>query len=66
MKKAIDKATIVIDKALERYRPLAAQKVQEELCAECRDRRCEKGTYCKAYHRLVEATAWGMVSHENN
>jgi hypothetical protein len=62
----LDKAERVIQKALEGYKPLAERKVKEELCADCRDRRCEKGKPCKQYHRSVEAEAWDMVSHENN
>jgi hypothetical protein len=62
----MDKIEIIIQAALERYRPIAAQKVEEELCALCRDRRCEKGAYCNAYHLLLDAKAWEMVSAENN
>ncbi len=62
----MDKANIIIQTALERYRAIAATKVKEELCADCRDRRCEQGVPCKAYQRLVEAAAWDMVSAENN
>lgn len=62
----LDKAEIIIHKALEGYLPLAERKVKEELCADCRDRRCEQGRPCKEYHREVEAIAWDMISHENN
>ena len=62
----MDKAEIIIHKALEGYLPVAELRVKEDLCADCRDRRCEHGKPCKEYLRQVEAEAWNMVSHENN
>jgi hypothetical protein len=56
----------VIEKALERYRAEASEKVKQDLCAECRDRRCEQGTYCKRFEDSIQETAWDMVSSENN
>jgi hypothetical protein len=56
----------VIDKALERYRSQATQQVKESLCAECQDRRCDRGLHCKAFEDSIQETAWDMVSHENN
>jgi hypothetical protein len=60
------KQLIIIDKALERYRTQAVLSVRRSMCVLCRDRRCQQGIACKAYVEQVRATAWGMVSHENN
>ena len=60
------KGDIIIHKALEGYRPLVAAKVRQELCTECRDRRCDKGMVCRRYEQQVDQEAWEMASHENN
>jgi hypothetical protein len=56
----------VIEKALARYRAEASEKVKQDLCAECCDRRCDRGVYCRAFDESVQETAWDMVSSENN
>ena len=58
----MNKANIIIDAALERYRPVAAERVQRKLCDHCPDRRCESGASCNTYDLLVKATAWAMAS----
>jgi hypothetical protein len=60
------KANKVIDIALEKYKPAAVAKVQEEVCASCTDKRCEKGLPCHYFALSVKAEAWGMVPAENN
>jgi len=62
----MDKANIIINTALERYRPIAAEKVQRVLCDHCPDRRCERGERCNTYDLLVKASAWALASGENN
>jgi len=62
----MNKAEIIINVALERYRPMAAEKVQRRLCAECPDRKCERGEHCNTYELLVKASAWELASGENN
>ena len=62
----MDKADIIINTALERYRPIAAEKVQRRLCASCPDRRCEQGKRCNTYDLLVKASAWSLASGLNN
>jgi len=61
----MDKANIIINTALERYRPIAAEKVQRVLCDHCPDRRCERGEHCNNYDLLVKASAWALASGEN-
>jgi hypothetical protein len=62
----MSKADIIIDKALESYKPMAATKVQQTLCASCPDRRCEHGERCNTYDMLVKASAWALASGKNN
>jgi len=62
----MNKAEIIINAALERYKPIAAEKVQRVLCAQCTDRRCERGEHCNTYDLLVKASAWALASAENN
>ncbi len=62
----IDKANIIINAALERYKPTAAEKVRQVLCSRCTDRRCESGARCNTYDLLVKSTAWSLASGENN
>jgi hypothetical protein len=66
MKRPKSDAQKVIEKALARYRAAAGEKVKQDLCAECRDRRCDRGVYCRAFAESVQETAWDMVSSENN
>ena len=56
----------VVEKALARYRAEASEKVKQDQCAGCRDRRCDRGVYCRAFEESVQETAWDMVSSENN
>jgi hypothetical protein len=62
----MNRGDIVINTALERYKPIAAKKVQRRLCAECPDRKCERGERCNAYELLVKASAWSLASGKNN
>lgn len=62
----MDKANIIINAALERYRPIAAQKVQQALCSHCPNKSCESGAHCNAYALLVKSTAWAMASGQND
>jgi hypothetical protein len=62
----MDKADIIINAALEPYKPIAADKVKERLCARCPDRRCERGERCNTYEILVKASAWSLASGRNN
>lgn len=61
----MDKVKLVINKALEPYRPAAARQVEKELCSTCPDRRCETGVRCKTYHLFVDAKAWDMASGQD-
>jgi len=62
----MNKGDIIINAALERYKPIAAEKVQRRLCTKCPDRRCERGERCNTYDLLVKASAWSLASGENN
>jgi len=62
----MNKGDIIINAALERYRSIAAEKVQRRLCTQCPDRRCERGERCNTYELLVKASAWSLASGENN
>ncbi len=53
----MNKGDIIINAALERYRSIAAEKVQRRLCTQCPDRRCERGERCNTYELLVKASA---------
>jgi hypothetical protein len=66
VKRRKSNAQRVIEKALERYRTEATEMVKQDLCAECRDRRCDRGICCKAFEESIQETAWEMVSAENN
>jgi len=66
VKRPKSNAQRVIEKALERYRTEASEKVKQELCVECRDRRCDRGIYCKAFEDSIQETAWDMISAEDN
>lgn len=62
----MNKGDIIISAALERYRPIAIEKVQRRLCANCPDRRCERGERCNTYDLLVKASTWALASGKNN
>jgi len=62
----MNKGDIIINAALERYKPIAAEKVQRSLCTQCPDRRCERGERCNTYELLVKASAWALAPGENN
>jgi len=62
----MDKADIIIETALERYKPIATERVKEQVCSHCPDRRCERGERCKTYNRFVQAVAWALASQANN
>lgn len=62
----MDKVDKVIDKALEPYKPLAAEGVKEDLCPTCPDKRCERtGKHCHTYDLVVKIVAWNMTSKNN-
>ena len=48
--------------ALERAMPEARRRAQEQLCQDCRDRRCLKGSTCKAFILISKAIAWEIVA----
>ena len=60
----MDKANIIINAALERYRPIVAEEVQRKLCSDCPNRECESGAHCNWYVLLVKASAWALASGE--
>jgi hypothetical protein len=66
VKRPKSNAQRVIEKALARYRTKASEKVKQDLCAECRDRRCDRGIYCKTFEDSIQETAWEMISSEDN
>jgi len=48
--------------ALERAMPEARRQAQEQLCQDCRDRRCLKGSVCKTFALISKAIAWEIVA----
>jgi hypothetical protein len=60
------KGKLLVEKSLEKYKQMASEKVRQELCILCRDRRCDRGVHCNAYQILVESVAAGMTSSEDN
>jgi len=48
--------------ALERAMPEAQRQAQEQLCQDCRDRCCLKGSICKAFTLITKAIAWEIVA----
>lgn len=52
---------LVERKALERVMPLAQEKTREQICQDCRDRRCLAGAECKAFDLLSKTYAWEMI-----
>ena len=66
VKPSKNKAEKVIEKALERHMDEAAELVKEDLCTECRDRRCDRGIHCKRFDDAVKERAWELIGGENN
>ena len=62
----MNKGDIIINAALEKYKPIAVEKVQRSLCAKCTDRRCDRGERCNTYDLLVKASAWALASREGD
>ena len=62
----MDKSELIIDKALQPFKPAAAREVAEELCSTCRNRTCEKTGQCHSFHLLVNAKAWDMASNDQD
>ena len=56
----MNKGDIIIDAALEEYKPIAAEKVKADVCSRCPDKRCERGERCNAYVDFVRAVAWNL------
>ena len=55
---------LIEQKALERVMPLAREKTREQICQDCRDRRCLTGSECKAFDLLSKAYAWEMITEK--
>jgi len=53
---------LIEEKALERVMPQAQEKARGEICQDCRDRRCLKGSRCKEFDHLSKAYAWEMMA----
>ena len=52
---------LIEQKALERVMPLAQEKAKEQICQDCRDRRCLTGSECKTFDLLSKTYAWEMI-----
>lgn len=48
--------------ALERAMPEARRQTQEQLCQDCRDRRCQDNATCKTFLLISKAIAWEIVA----
>ena len=55
---------LVEQKALERVMSQAQEKAREEICQDCRDRRCLIGSECKEFARRSKAHAWEIVAEK--
>jgi len=55
---------LIEQKALERVMPLAQGKIREQICQDCRDRRCLTGSECKTFNLLSKAYAWEIVAEK--
>lgn len=53
---------LIEQKALERVMPLAQEKTREQICQDCRDRRCLTGSECKAFDLLSKTYAIEMIA----
>jgi hypothetical protein len=58
----MNKIDKVIEKALEKYKPAAEDKVKQKLCASCTDKECEAGILCYAYALLVKIVSCSLAS----
>ena len=53
---------VVIDKALEKYREQAQEKVRGFLCPDCLDQRCMTGSMCKTFITMTAFMATDIVA----